>query len=232
MGLLMVLPGSRMHSDPPAHGVTAISYERNPLKTPEPVWWSDTRMSLHSVNNLYARLNRLEEIFAIDEYPYVGGLSTNHGFLYYTLGPDILKRLRLDEHTQLGRISRLLGQNSPFAGIKHLNAVVPRQILLHCLHRSRFALHRLSMEPDEAHRVPELNPADDNDFLLFAGDDTPLAVMVGQPEIRLLNRIDGRRSLKDVMKKVEKTEMKRALSFLWFLVQNQVIEFTRKGRSF
>jgi radical SAM superfamily enzyme YgiQ (UPF0313 family) len=94
MGLLMVLPGSRMHRDPAAHGVTAIRYEHNPLNTPEPVWYSETRMSLSSVNMLYARLSRLERMYAIDEYPYVGGLSTNHGFLYYTLGPDILKRLR------------------------------------------------------------------------------------------------------------------------------------------
>ena len=107
MGLLMVLPGSRMHRNPGAHGVTAIHYDRNPLKTPEPVWRSDTRMSLASVNMLYARLSRLEEIFAIDEYPYVGGLSTNHGFLYYTLGPDILKRLRQNEHAELNRLQRL-----------------------------------------------------------------------------------------------------------------------------
>jgi radical SAM superfamily enzyme YgiQ (UPF0313 family) len=109
MGLLMVLPGSRMHRNPDAHGVTAISYDRNPLKTPEPVWRSDTRMSLASVNMLYARLSRLEEIFAIDEYPYVGGLSTNHGFLYYTLGPDILKRLRQNESAELNRFQRQSG---------------------------------------------------------------------------------------------------------------------------
>jgi radical SAM superfamily enzyme YgiQ (UPF0313 family) len=225
MGLLMVLPGSRMHRDPDAHGVTAISYDRNPLKTPEPVWWSDTRMSLASVNMLYARLSRLEQIYAIDEYPYVGGLSTNHGFLYYTLGPDILKRLRLNEQTELSRIRRLLGLDGPAAGIKHLKKVVPTRVLPHCLHRSRFALHRLSMEPGESHRVPELDPADDNDFLLLTGDDAQVPVMVGQPEIKLLNRIDGRRSLRDVVKKVEKTEIKRALSFIGFLVQNQVIEF-------
>jgi radical SAM superfamily enzyme YgiQ (UPF0313 family) len=225
MGLLMVLPGSRMHRDPDAHGVTAISYDRNPLKTPEPVWWSDTRMSLASVNMLYARLSRLEQIYAIDEYPYVGGLSTNHGFLYYTLGPDILKRLRLNEQTELSRIRRLLGLDGPAAGIKHLKTVVPTRVLPHCLHRSRFALHRLSMEPVESHRVPELDPADDNDFLLLTGDDVQLPVMVGQPEIKLLNRIDGRRSLRDVVKKVGKTEIKRALSFIGFLVQNQVIEF-------
>jgi radical SAM superfamily enzyme YgiQ (UPF0313 family) len=228
MGLLMVLPGSRMHRDPDNHGVTAISYDRNPLKTPEPVWWSDTRMSLASVNMLYARLSRLEQIYAIDEYPYVGGLSTNHGFLYYTLGPDILKRLRLSEQAELNRIRRLLGLDGPSAGIKHLKTVVPRQILPSRLHRSRFALHRLSMEPgDEARSVPELNPADDNDFLLLAGVDSQLPIMVGRPEIKLLNRIDGRRSLGDVVKKVEKTEIKRALSFIGFLVQNQVIEFVR-----
>jgi hypothetical protein len=227
MGLLMVLPGSRMHRDPDVHGVTAIRYDRNPLKTPEPVWWSDTRMSLASVNMLYARLSRLEQIYAIDEYPYVGGLSTNHGFLYYTLGPDILKRLRLNEQTELSRIKRLLGLDGPSAGIKHLKTVVPTQLLPHRLHRSRFALHRLTMESGETHRAPELNCSDDNDFLLLAGDDAQLPVMVGRPEIKLLNRIDGRRSLKDVVKKVEKTEIKRALSFIGFLVQNQVIEIAR-----
>ncbi len=216
-----------MHRDPQAHGVTAISYDRNPLKTPEPVWWSDTRMSMASVNMLYARLNRLEEIYAIDEYPYVGGLSTNHGFLYYTLGPDILKRLRREERTELNRIRRLLGLDGPAPGIKHLKALVPRQVLPLCLHRSRFALHRLSMESGGSHHPPELNPANTSDFLLLAGDGPQLPVMVGQPEIRLLKRIDGRRSLRDVVKKVEKTETKRALAFIWFLVQNQVIEFSQ-----
>jgi hypothetical protein len=120
-----------------------------------------------------------------------------------------------------------LGLDGPSAGIKHLKKAVPRRVLPHRLHRSRYALHRLSMEPGETHRATELNPADVNDFLLLAGDDAQLPVMVGQPEIKLLNRIDGRRSLKDVVKKVAKTETKRALSFIGFLVQNQVIEFAR-----
>ncbi len=101
MGLLMVLPGSRMHSNPNAYGVSDINYDNNPLKTPEPVWRSATRMSIESVNRLYARLSRLEQIYAISEYPYVGGLSTNHSFLYYTLGPDILKHLRREEQATL-----------------------------------------------------------------------------------------------------------------------------------
>jgi anaerobic magnesium-protoporphyrin IX monomethyl ester cyclase len=225
MGLLMVLPGSRMHRDPAAHGVTAISYDRNPLKTPEPVWWSDTRMSPRSVNKLYTRLNRLEEIYAIDEYPYVGGLSTNHGFLYYTLGPDILKRLRRNEHTELNRYRRLLGADGSPADIKNFTALIPRLVLPRCLHRSRFALHRLSMESGEADNAPEMVPINGTDFLLLPGYGQQIPVMVGRQEIKLLNRIDGRRTLRDVLKKVDKTEMKRALSFIWFLVQNQVIEF-------
>ncbi len=94
MGLLMVMPGSRMHEHPQSYGVTSISYTGNPLKTPEPVWKSDTRMDAATVHRLYQRLGRMENIYAIDDYPYVGGLSTNHGFLYFQFGPDILKRLR------------------------------------------------------------------------------------------------------------------------------------------
>jgi radical SAM superfamily enzyme YgiQ (UPF0313 family) len=96
MGLLMVMPGSRMHADPRTYGVTSISYANNPLKTPEPVWRSNLRMSVGAVHRLYQRLGRLENVYTINEYPYVGGLSTNHGFLYFRMGPDILKRLQIE----------------------------------------------------------------------------------------------------------------------------------------
>jgi radical SAM superfamily enzyme YgiQ (UPF0313 family) len=95
IGLLMVMPGSRMHDNPRLFGVRSISYANNPLRTPEPVWTSDTRMTVEAVQRLYQRLGRLENIYAINDYPYVGGLSTNHSFLYFRLGPDILKRLRI-----------------------------------------------------------------------------------------------------------------------------------------
>lgn len=94
MGLLMVMPGSRMFREPANFGVTSISFEGNPLRTPEPVWRSDQRMSREDVTQLYERLNRLEEIYELNEYPFVGALSTNHSFLYFEKGPDILKRLK------------------------------------------------------------------------------------------------------------------------------------------
>jgi anaerobic magnesium-protoporphyrin IX monomethyl ester cyclase len=225
MGLLMVLPGSRMHNDPLAHGVSAISYGHTPLRTPEPIWQSATRMSVDSVNRLYERLSQLEQLYAIDEYPFVGGLCTNHGFLYYTLGPDILKRLRKDEQAELGRLQHLLGFDGSPVRVKNFAKLVPRQIFPHHKYRSCFALHRLCLETGEAHGAPALVPANDADYLLLPGYGRQMPVMVGGQEVKILNRINGRRTLRDVLKKVEKTEMKRALSFVWLLVQNQMIEF-------
>jgi Radical SAM superfamily len=94
MGLLMVMPGSKMFRDPASYGVTSISFAGNPLKTPEPVWRSDERMPVAAVKQLYERLHRLESIYELNEYPFVGALSTNHSFLYFEKGPDILKRLK------------------------------------------------------------------------------------------------------------------------------------------
>jgi radical SAM superfamily enzyme YgiQ (UPF0313 family) len=226
MGLLMVLPGSRMHTDPRAHGVSAISYERNPLKTPEPVWWSDTRMSIESVNKLYARLNRLEEIFVIDEYPYVGGLGTNHGFLYYPQGPDILKRLRQTEKMTLARLRRRLGLDGPSLGVKNLPKLIPRIVRPYGLYRSRFALHHLPQARGEAVGTPEMLSGAGSDYLLLFGFDRQVPIPVGKQEIGLLNRIDGRRVLPAVLKKTHMANLDRALSFLWFLVQNEMVRFS------
>ncbi|MGQ9921085.1 MAG: B12-binding domain-containing radical SAM protein [Desulfobacca sp.] len=94
LGLLLVLPGSRMYRQPEEFGITSLSYEQNPLLTPEPVWRAAQRLSPEAVRRLYARLSRLEEIYELHEYPFVGALSTNHSFLYFERGPDILKRLK------------------------------------------------------------------------------------------------------------------------------------------
>lgn len=225
MGLLMVLPGSRMHSDPAAHGVSAISYDRHPLKTPEPVWWSDTRMSPASVNRLYDRLNRLEAVYAIDEYPYVGGLGTNHGFLYYTLGPDILKRLRREQQAVLAQSQHLLGMDGSAVPTKSLKKIKPRLRIPYGVCRSRFALQRLSMEIEPAPAGPDLVPAVEGDFLLLPAFCQPTPVMVGQGEIGLLKRIDGRRDLASVLKKIAPGQLKRALSFIWYLVQVEAVEW-------
>ena len=97
IGLLMVMPGSKIHDNPEQYGVTSIRYDKSPLRTPEPVWLSNDRISVNSVDYLYQRLNRLEERYVINENPYTGSLSTNHSFLYFEKGPDILKRIRKNQ---------------------------------------------------------------------------------------------------------------------------------------
>ena len=97
-------------------------------------------------------------------------------------------------------------------------------VLPHHIHRSRFPLHRLSKEAGEAQNQQALLPATESNFLLLPGDCQQAPVMVGHLEIARLHRIDGRRALKTVLKKVHHTELKRAMSFMWYLVQAGAIE--------
>ena len=224
MGLLMVLPGSRMHREPEKYGVSDISYAANPLKTPEPVWRSGTRMSPQSVNRLYARLSELEQTYAIDEYPYVGGLSTNHGFLYYTLGPDILKWLRRDEQAALASYYHWFGINGSPPVHKKLKQLVPRVVVPCRVHRSRFPVHRFAMEANEDLQSETAFPGTENLVLLMPDLRHQPAVMIETSEVRLLGRIDGRRTLASVLKKKNGPGLRRALSFLWYLVQSGAIE--------
>jgi anaerobic magnesium-protoporphyrin IX monomethyl ester cyclase len=224
MGLLMVLPGSRMHSNPSAHGVGAIRYDQNPLKTPEPIWQSDTRMSIASVNRLYARLSRLEQTYAIDEYPYAGGLSTNHGFLYYTLGPDILKRLRRDEQAALARFHHWLGIDGRYCVHKPFMKAIPRMVTPYGIRHSPFPVHQLTMRANQEDSLSDMRPETERFFLCLPRHGQP--VIVDSPETGLLGRIDGRRPLSAVLKKNKGPHLKRALSFLWFLVCAEAIDFS------
>jgi hypothetical protein len=226
MGLLMVLPGSRMHSDPGAHGVSTISYGHNPLKTPEPVWWSDTRMSIESVNRLYARLSCLEQIYAIAEYPYVGGLSTNHSFLYYTLGPDILKRLRRDELDAQTCFHRLIGMDGSSLDVEKFKKHILRTVLPFHLHRSRFDLQRISVDAEKTSGAKSLPLSAESIFFQLPSAFQQPPVRIDSREVALLKRINGRRTLWNVLKKVDSADLKRTLSFLWFLFQAEAIELT------
>jgi anaerobic magnesium-protoporphyrin IX monomethyl ester cyclase len=225
MGLLMVLPGSRMHRDPHNHGVTDISYAANPLNTPEPVWRSETRMSLQSVNRLYTRLSELEQTFAIDEYPYVGGLSTNHGFLYYTLGPDILKQLRRDELAESGSYYHWLGIDGSPPVQKRLKHLVPRLAVPFRIQRSRFPVHSFAMQANEGLQSENCFAGAESMFLLMPDLRRQPPAMIDTSEIRLIGRIDGHRTLASVLKKCNGLGFRRALSFIWYLVRIGVIDF-------
>ncbi|HKI47755.1 MAG TPA: radical SAM protein, partial [Desulfobacteria bacterium] len=224
MGLLMVMPGSRMHDDPLAHGVTSISYKNNPLKTPEPVWISNTRMPVHAVHRLYERLSRLENAFAINEYPYVGGLSTNHGFLYFQSGPDILKRLRAEENREHQRRHEILGMDKEHRLTKRIKSVIPIFAFPYTVYRSSYPIEQIPVEPETPAGWLQRCEGPKRNYLI---DPINGPIRIGELEISLLGRINGRLDMKSILKKTVPHRQKRALYFIMYLLASGLAELQR-----
>jgi anaerobic magnesium-protoporphyrin IX monomethyl ester cyclase len=221
MGLLMVMPGSRMHDDPLAHGVTSISYENNPMKTPEPVWISNTRMPVHAVHRLYERLSRLENAFAINEYPYVGGLSTNHGFLYFQSGPDILKRLRSEENREHQRRHEILGMDKEHRLTKRIKSVIPIFAFPYTVYRSPYPIEQIPVEPETPAEKLQRYEGLEKSYLI---DPINVPIRIGELEISLLGRINGRRDMRSILKKTVPHTQKRALYFIMYLLASGLVK--------
>jgi anaerobic magnesium-protoporphyrin IX monomethyl ester cyclase len=219
VGLLMVLPGSRMHADPHRYGITSLSYENNDLMAPQPVWRSDNRISAAAVSRLYHSVGHLEEIFAIHEYPYVGALSTNHGFLYFRNGPDILKRLRKEENCRRLKIIKILETENEKARIKKVQSLAPKLASGVGLWRSPFPF-----EPEsgggQGHegRVERLSPSSGG-YLLG-----PVVLPVGDPELALLEKLNGERTLKSLFSGLPRGDAERAFHLLTNLVVAGLVE--------
>ncbi len=220
VGLLMVVPGSRMHEDPETYGVTSISYAGNLLMTPMPVWTSDTRISASAVNRLYARLERLEESYAINEYPYVGALSTNHSFLYFQQGPGILKHLKREEKRSEERLIDGLQAADEQARKKKLKSMSPRPVLSIELFRSPYPLERIQMNSGAHTDSPRIHRVRFGDYLI-----SPLSAIipVGAIERQMLKHIDGRKNLRSILSKFQGAELQRAVSFLFTLVSQGIV---------
>jgi hypothetical protein len=171
------------------------------------VWRSHRRMSIDSVNRLYQRLNRLENRYAIDEYPFVGGLSTNHGFLYYRSGPDILKRLRAQEYAAVSRMNSLFRVAS--SSEKEFKKTKIRLQLPVLVYRPRFDPSRPVAGNASDPRRDSLKE-DKNYLLLPLFPPQPLGLL----EKRLLSRINGVHNLYDILKKTSGPELPAACAFL------------------
>ncbi|HIJ55587.1 MAG TPA: radical SAM protein [Deltaproteobacteria bacterium] len=221
MGLLMVMPGSRMHDNPLSHGVTSISYANNPLKTPEPVWTSNTRMTVNAVHRLYQRLCLMENFYAINEYPYVGGLSTNHGFLYFRLGPDILKRLREEENQRHYKLHEMLGMDRLHRKTQTIKSVVPSFAFPYTVCRSPYPVEKIPMEPEGPSGKLQLSKGSERDYLI---DPVNVPIQIGGLEIRLLSRINGLRNMKSILKKIAPDPQKKALYFVMYLLASGLVE--------
>lgn len=220
VGLLMVVPGSRLHEDPERYGITSISYENNVLMAPLPVWRSNSRISPQVVRHLYHKLGHLEEVYAINEYPYVGALSTNHSFLYFQSGPDVLKRLKGQERKRLTDLVQVFRLSDHKARKKRLNSIVPRLVLDGSLYTSPFPLDRIQYQE----RAPRerLNPLPGHaaDYLVSRSG---IAVRLGNLELQLLAGMDGKRSLKSILARFDKADRDRLLNFLLNLASADLV---------
>ena len=220
MGLLMVVPGSRMYENPQEFGVSEINYRGNPLRTPEPVWLSKYRMSPMSVNKLYRRLSTLEARYAIGDYPYVGALSTNHGFLYFKHGgPDILKKLREEERELNHTLYHLL---VPHRGHQHgdryegqdPDKVVPRWVLPQTFYQSPFPGEKIGWDENAAPAGPQSRGR------LFAGpgasvllDPVNAPFPVTPAEEEFIRKIDGKQSLDSLLFQTQGLNPERVVMF-------------------
>ena len=218
VGLLMVLPGSKLYDNPHQYGVSSVTYEQNPMMTPEPVWRSKARMSARSVNVLYDRLSRLEEQYAINDYPYVGALSTNHGFLYFKLGPDILKRLKRNENQRLLGLGRLLD-----AGVEQIpgkfKSVVLHQILPYTVYYSSFSVENLLQE--NSRECETLRFSAKRKYLV---DPVNLPIPATPAQLKLLRRVDGHRNLKMILARIADATPQQLIPFLIYLVSRGLVE--------
>jgi anaerobic magnesium-protoporphyrin IX monomethyl ester cyclase len=220
MGLLMVLPGSKMHDNPQNYGVTSISYHGNPMMAPEPIWRSDIRMSFGAVNRLYKRLSKLEDIYALNEYPYVGALSTNHSFLYFEQGPDILKRIRIEEKKRHFELHGILGINQKHRPTKKIKAIVPRNTFPFIIYRSPFPVEQIQMDPAEPANQDWLFSGNGGDYLI---DPINMPIGIVESERKLLQRINGKRNLESILTKIQRTPSERLIYFLMHLIRSGLL---------
>lgn len=215
IGLLMVLPGSKLYEDPQKYGISSVTFEQNPMMTPEPVWRSDIRISAKAVNDLYDRLSRLEDEYAINDYPYAGALSTNHGFLYFRLGPDILKRIKQDEKQMLLRLGRILGANGGQSSTAKYKSVVPKQKLPYTVYSSSFPL---------GETLPENQPVSSTVKREYLVDPVNMPIPINSGLLKFLRRMDGHRNLKAILIKIPEVGPHQLVPFLLHLVSRDLVE--------
>ncbi len=220
IGLLMVVPGSRMHEDPGQYGVTSINYDGNALMAPQPVWTSNTRISAAGVSRLYHRLSHLEDTFAINDYPYVGALCTNHSFLYFEKGPGILKRLRDEEKQHYVKLLGVLAIHDGQTQTKKLKALVPRFAFPSVVCSSPFPIEQIPVDEGNLTTSSRVYAGFGGDYLAPLGRQP---IRIGLWERKLLEHLDGRKNLKAILSTVQPAGREKAVSFFAKLVREGLI---------
>jgi len=220
IGLLMIVPGSRMHDEPQKYGISSVSYRGNALLAPMPVWSSERRISAAAVNNLYHRVGHLEEFYAINEYPYVGALSTNHSFLYFETGPDALKRVRKEEVERNFKLLRILAIKDAQIRARKLKFLAPRFVVPLLVYRSPFPVDQINVNAESnRNHLPALSDAGRECVVGPSG----MVIHVRDIERRFLEAIDGKKNLRSLLSKHEEAGLENLTKLLLRLISDGLI---------
>jgi anaerobic magnesium-protoporphyrin IX monomethyl ester cyclase len=221
MQLLRVLPGSAMHNDPSAFGVDLISYHPNALMTPEPLWKSSQRIGLGAVNRLLAQLDQLESVACLsNDKPYAGAINTNHSFLYFKQGPDILKRIRTRENNEHRSLHQTFGMDHQHRPVGEVKSSIPSFRLPYIIYRSPYLHQRNHFGSADRQDPRPLTAGPGLDYLL---DPINLPQSVGAQEQELLNAVNGQHDIETILAPFDAADAEKMKLFLSRLVSSGVL---------
>ena len=167
IGLLLVLPGSRIHDEPSKFDVGEITYRKNLLMTPEPLWKAQRRIPLAALDRIYNLMNMLESGYVMNDTPYVGSLCSNHSMLYFKLSPDALKNLRMMEDLKHQEFHKTFGIDSNHRVSGEIAPKIPRLVHPYEVFRSPYRIERHHFGETDAPGQQSLKAGAAWDLLLY-----------------------------------------------------------------
>lgn len=226
--LLLIRPGSAMHNNPNEFSVDLISYNHNPLKTPEPLWKSSRRIGLGAVNRLLEYAGQLEAAtYLSNDEPYVGAINTYHSFLYLKQGPDVFKQIRARENHEHHQLHLTFGIDHQHRPVGKVKASIPAFRLPYIIYRSPY-LHERNHFGSSGHSVSRpLKAGHGWDYLL---DPINVPQLVNPDELHVLNTIDGKRDLEAILDQFSAAKSEKMKMFLIRLVLSGVVTLSDNGR--
>lgn len=147
-----------------------------------------------------------------------GPLSTKHGFFYFTLGPDILKRLKRDEIERLERLGSILGADEEKFSSKFKSIVLHRQ-LPYTVHHSSFPIENPLQENPRESQTVKLSAK--RKYLV---DPLNFPIPASPARLKLLRRIDGHRNLKTIFARISDAAPQQLIPFLIYLISRDLVE--------
>jgi hypothetical protein len=145
---------------------------------------------------LYEQIDRLEQnSYMMSDGFYLGSLCSNHSFLYFKIGTDILKHLRSMENFEHQALHHTFGMDQRHQPATEMKPKVPSLALPCELYRAPYKHERHHFSNHITTRTPPLAAGPGWDYLL---DPINIPLRVSPEEKQMLQRIDGKRTLQAV----------------------------------